>query len=71
MNIHIDIREFFDIHVWICYGFSDQGIVPCLGKTYVGTVRPNEQIRVKGGENLELIHMRLSHFRDIYATLAK
>ena len=24
----MDIREFLGIHVWICYGFSDQGIVP-------------------------------------------
>jgi len=23
MDIHVDIREFFDTHVWICYGFLD------------------------------------------------
>jgi len=25
MDIHFDIRGFLEIHVWICYGFSDQG----------------------------------------------
>jgi len=25
MDIHIDIHGFLEIHVWICYGFSDQG----------------------------------------------
>jgi len=25
MDIHVDIREFLEIHAWICYGFSDQG----------------------------------------------
>jgi len=25
MDIHVAIREFSEIHVWICYGFSDQG----------------------------------------------
>jgi len=25
MDIHVDIRGFLEIHVWICYGFSDQG----------------------------------------------
>jgi len=24
MNIHVDIRGFLEIHVRICYGFSDQ-----------------------------------------------
>jgi len=24
-NIPVDILGFFEIHVWICYGFSDQG----------------------------------------------
>jgi len=23
MDIHVDIRGFFEIHAWICYGFSD------------------------------------------------
>jgi len=26
MDIHIDIRKFLEIHAWICYGFSDQGL---------------------------------------------
>jgi len=26
MDIHVDIRGFLEIHAWICYGFSDQGI---------------------------------------------
>jgi len=25
MDIHFDIRGFLEIHVWICYGFSNQG----------------------------------------------
>jgi len=25
MDIHIDVRGFFEIHAWLCYGFSDQG----------------------------------------------
>ena len=25
MDIHDDIRVFFEILVWICYGFSNQG----------------------------------------------
>jgi len=25
MDIHVDIRGFSEIHVWICYGFSVQG----------------------------------------------
>jgi len=25
MDIHVDIRGFLEIHVWIFYGFSDQG----------------------------------------------
>jgi len=25
VDIHVGIRGFLDIHVWICYGFSDQG----------------------------------------------
>jgi len=25
MDIDVDIRGFLEIHVWICYGFSDQG----------------------------------------------
>jgi len=25
MDIHKGIRGFSEIHVWICYGFSDQG----------------------------------------------
>jgi len=24
MDIHVDIRGFLEIHVWIWYGFSDQ-----------------------------------------------
>jgi len=28
MDIHVDIRGFVEIHAWICYGFSDQGIAP-------------------------------------------
>jgi len=26
MDIHVDIRGFLEIHAWVCYGFSDQGI---------------------------------------------
>jgi len=26
MDIHVDIRGFLEIHAWICYGFSDQGV---------------------------------------------
>jgi len=26
MDIHVDIQGFLEIHAWICYGFSDQGI---------------------------------------------
>jgi len=26
MDIHVDIRGFLEIHAWICYGFSDQGL---------------------------------------------
>jgi len=26
MGIHMDNREFSEIHAWICYGFSDQGL---------------------------------------------
>jgi len=26
MDIHVDIRGFLEIHVWICYGFSEQGM---------------------------------------------
>ena len=33
MDIHVDIRGFLEIHVWICYGFSDQG----LFDTYLGS----------------------------------
>jgi len=36
MDIHIDIRRFLEIHVWICYGFSNQGVGPIAtpsGKT--------------------------------------
>ena len=25
MDIHVDIRGFLKIHVWICYRFSEQG----------------------------------------------
>jgi len=25
-NIHVDNRGFLEIHAWICYGFSDQGL---------------------------------------------
>jgi len=25
MDIHVDIRGFLEIYVWICYGFSDKG----------------------------------------------
>ena len=25
MDIHVEIRGFSEIHVWICYGFSDRG----------------------------------------------
>jgi len=27
MDIHVDICGFLEIHAWICYGFSDQGMV--------------------------------------------
>jgi len=28
MDIHnVDIRGFVEIHLWICYGFSDQGMI--------------------------------------------
>ena len=27
MDIHVDIRGFLEIHAWICYGFSEQGLV--------------------------------------------
>jgi len=30
MDIYVDIRGFLKIHVWICYGLSDQG---CYVKT--------------------------------------
>ena len=26
MDLHVNIRGFLEIHVWICYGFSDQGM---------------------------------------------
>jgi len=29
MDIYVDIRGFLGIHVWICYGFSDQGECFC------------------------------------------
>jgi len=35
MDIFVDIREFLEIHVWIFYGFSDQGwTAPSKGKAF-------------------------------------
>jgi len=27
MDIHVDIRRFLEIHIWICYGFPGQGLL--------------------------------------------
>ena len=34
MDIHVDIRGFLEIHVWICYEFSDQGTGMCERLSY-------------------------------------
>jgi len=34
MDIHVDIREFLEIHVWIWYEFSDQGILELHSKMW-------------------------------------
>ena len=47
MDIHVDIRGFLEIHAWICYGFSDQGILTmrswlcCINKTFLDEASAN------------------------------
>ena len=41
MDIHVDIRGFLEIHAWICYGFSDQGVKNPIGFLWFSSHHPS------------------------------
>jgi len=54
MDIHVDIRGYFELHAWICYGFSDQGfdstsssdVIDTYRKSCFGTTAQNTTVMI-------------------------